>query len=642
MTATTSLFLLWLSGRPRWQRYMVHAVWASQLAGIALFLFAPKAAAEATQGLMAFAGIKDSHGVPLPSNMFVRADDSLFDWNGVLPRVRSGASISAGIGNAVGALETSVIVVIASFLLWLMRALRSLVWNDLFGAVFSTVGFSLDKALDSAPFLAIGIITGTLVGILIGVAGHYTAGRMTIAATWFLGIFGLTFGKGLLGEMLAPVGWIDNVRSVGSGIAGVLMSQGRSLSSGSTAIDARIDELEVGFADAIRHSLQQWMLGQVVDDTSPSCAAAWDAGQMSGNPTKLSEYITTVPSDGGAPACPQAVIDHIGNAGLFDGVVLIVLVLACLGVGAWFAWCGLNCLFRAMFMAALAVGFIIYGLFPGFPRRFLKLASFDFVAQLLSYGWYMVLTGLYVLVLMVAWKAPMGPIPEALQGGEGVEIGDNVRENATEGGFARLLVTAIVMVMFFTTLRHLGRLHRQAMQTPSAPNVSPRSLAAPAAIGAAAGLSAMSAANGGRGPAGGGAGGNRPTNNRSTASRINAGLQAAQMALSRSHPAAAAVGAVAGGFGSAGFSAVTRHGGGAGSRGRGLDGSAAAGGRPGSRGPAGQAGTAPSSRQQAQQRAAAVRADAARIARESALKRPETGGRGGSRPAGGNSSGFQP
>lgn len=298
-----AFFSVWMASRPRWQRWLVHTMWVIELAGVALFLFAPHAAAAGLDGVLGFTGVKDSYGVPLASTMFVRADDALFDWNGVLPRVRAGTSISAGIGNAICAFGTSSIVVTASLLLWLIRALRSVFWNDLFGSIFSTIGFSINKVLDSTPFLTMGILLGTFAGVMLIGVGRYTAGRATIAVTWLLGIFGLSFGRGLLGDLLGPSGWIDNVRTVAGGVAAVLMGQGRSLSAGTTALDAGADRMETGFADAIRQALQQWMLGRVVDGgaaapgADAACSQAWTTGQLSGNPTTLVQSI--------AAGCPR-------------------------------------------------------------------------------------------------------------------------------------------------------------------------------------------------------------------------------------------------------------------------------------------------------------------------------------------------
>ncbi|TDH48129.1 hypothetical protein E2F47_25020 [Mycobacterium eburneum] len=628
MTAP-AMYLLWswFATRPRRQRWFLHAVWMTHLIGVSLFLFAPAAGASGVDSLLGFTGVHDSHGVALVSNRYVMVDDSLLSWNGVLPRINADVAggISSGIGNAIGRFETSLIVVSASFMLWVMRALRSAFWNELFGALFSAIGLSIDKVLNSAPFLGLGILAGTFAGVMMMTFGRATGGRLVIGWTWMVGVFGLSFGRNLLGEMIAPSGWIDKIRTVSSGIAATMMSQGHQLRASSTAVDAKFDEMQVGFADAIRQALQQWMLGRVVDGPAPpdgvkpvprslhTCSQAWDAGQSSGNQKALAKSLVDF--------CPADVVAHIGEASLWEGLFLWALLLGCLGVGAWFAWCGLTCAYRAMFYGGFAPAFIVYGLFPTFPRRFLKLASADFVTQLLSYGVYMVLTGVYVLVLMVTWNLPAQRL--ARWAGNSVMI--------------KLVVTAVMMVLFVGMVRHIAKLHRAAIGIPEHPRVTPATIAAPvtaaAGAGAAAGLSAASAARGGSGALGG-----RPVSNRSTSSRINAGLAAGQMALSRLHPASAAVGGLAGGMGSAGVSVMKQR---TKSSKESAGGTGGRDGRNGSRAPAGPAGrspaNAPTATQRAQQRAQAVRTEAAGIARDSALKRPAS-----SRPAAGNSSGFTP
>ncbi|WP_454793751.1 hypothetical protein [Mycolicibacterium lutetiense] len=635
MTGSVGMLWIWVLARPRWQRYAFFTVWGVQLALFALFVFAPRAYADSVDSIFSFFGVKDSYGVPLTSNMFVRADDSIADWNGVLPRIHAEQGMAAGINNVVGGFFTSLIAVTAAFMLWVMRSLRAVFWNELFGGIFSAIGMGIDKVLNSAPFLGIGIVVGTLIGIGMMTFGHYTGGRMTIATTWFLGIFGLTFGRGLLGEMLAPSGWIDSVRTVGTGIAGTLMSQGRAISDGSTAVDRKFDDLQIGFADAIRTALQQWMLGRSVDG-DPACSAAWNSGQKSGNARTLAEGIFA--------NCPKEVTDHIGTGGLGEGLFLFLVILACLAVGAWFAWCGLMCLFRALFYGGFAPAFVVYGLFPGFPRRFLRLSASDFITQVLSYGGYMVLTGVYVMVLMATWNVPAAKASAAL----------------SNSVTARMLITGIVMILFTATVKHIGKLHRAAMQMPSSAHPSPGKMLAPASAAAAAGIAGASAARGGRLVGGSSGGGGGPVNNKATSARINAGMQAAQMALSRMHPAAAAAGALAGGFGSAGAGIAhrafksgskdsdqprPRAGGGRGPSGR-----------AGSGGPTGRASADPA--QRAKDLATATRQEAAKIARQT-MQRPggsqgasgsssaassgqAEGRRRASRPAGGTGGGFTP
>lgn len=635
------LFLVWLAARPRWQRLAMQLTMGTHLAAITMCVFAPKAFANGLDGLLGFTGITDSYGVPLTANRFVMADDSLIDWNGVLPRVNPGNSVSAGVTNAIGAAETSLIVVTVAFALWLIRALRSTLWNDLFGSVFTALGTGVEQVLDAGPWLGLGIVVGSLVGVVLIGIGRATAGRFTIAVTWLLGIFGLAFGRGLLTQMLSPSGWMNTVREVASGVAGTLVTQGRSLAAGDTGVDRQIDSLSTAFADAVREALQVWMLGRVVDPGAAAagdgsgpgsltaCSQAWTQGQMSANGHVLAQKIVD--------NCPTEVVSYVGSAGMFEGIGLWLLLMACLAVGAWFAWCALICLFRALFYAGFAVVFILYGLIPGFPRRFLKLTAGDFVTQILSYGVYVVLTAIYVVVLMTAWNYPALRL--------GGRLGD-----ATV--IPRLVVTALLMMLFVKCISHIAKLHRAAMNQPAAPSAGSMTAPLTGAVAAAGamGLAGATAARGGAGPFGGNSG---------AARRMNAGMRSAAMMLSRSHPAAAAAGAVAGGIGSA--ASMAMRGGSAGSSqptgsgsssstssttataatgsggqaapGQGRRGGQGGSGPAGGRGPAGTAaGSAPQARHRAQQ----VRQDATQMARQQAMRRP------GSGPVGGAGSGFNP
>lgn len=626
------LFLLWLSSRPRWQRLAVQLSLGTHLTAIAMCLFAPKAFANGLDGLLGFTGITDSYGVPLTANRFVMADDSLIDWNGVLPRVNPGNSVSAGVINAFGAAETSLIVVTVALALWLIRALRSTLWNDLFGSVFTALGNGIEAVVNAGPFLGIGIIIGSLVGIVLIAFGRGTAGRFTIAVTWLLGIFGLAFGRELLAKMLSPSGWMNTVREMSSGIAGTLITQGRNLTAGDTGVDRQVDALSTAFADAVRETLQVWMLGRVVDPRSAdasggsgpgsmqACSQAWTSGQRSGNSQTLAQAIID--------NCPAEVVSYIGSAGLFEGIGLWLLLMACVAVGAWFAWCALMCLFRALFYAGFAVVFILYGLIPGFPRRFLKLTVSDFVTQIVSYGVYVVLTAVYVVVLMTTWNYPA--LRVAGLGGDYTVV-------------ARLVVTALMMMLFVKCISHVAKLHGAAMNQPAGPSASNMTSPIKSAVagGAALGLAGAAASRGGAGPFGGSSG---------AAKRMNAGMRSAAMMLSRTHPAAAAAGAVVGGLGSAASTAMRNRGdggsasssgssgspgsgsatgGGSGGGGPTGGGTPRGGGQPGGgggRGPAGPSGGAASQRQGAQQRAQQVRQSAAAMARQQAMRRPGAGG----------------
>lgn len=637
--AAWQCFTAWSVTLPPRQRMLLRALAAAQITMVLLMVFAPHAAAAGLDAVVGFTGVRDSYGVPLVSNRFINGDDSLFDWNGVLPRIHAGTSISTGIVNAVGEAETAWIVVSVSIFLWLIRALRSVFWNHLIGSVFSSVGLGMNTLLNSTPALAAGILVGTFGGVLAIGMGHYTAGRLTIGSTWALGIVGVPLSKHVGSEMLAPSGWIDKIRVVAEGAAGVLMRQGRDIGAATSGLDGRANKLETGFADATRAALQDWMLGRVVDPgkvtdnaagsgagSDAACSQAWTAGQRSGDPMVLAQRMAGDPAHHVAAACPHDVLMHIQHVNLFDGVFIMVLLWACLGIGAWFAWCGLNCRFRFIAHGAFAPGFLVYGLFPTFPRRFLKLVSADFVVQGLSDGVYTILTGLYVMILMGTWVV-VGALPV---------IG------VLPTG--RLMITAMMMVLFVGYVAHVRKLHRMAAQLPAAGNVSPAKLAAPATMAAGAGLSAMAASRGGRFTAG--SGGRAGVNNKATSSRINAGLQAAQIALSRLHPAVSATASIAGGFGSAALSAAVQK------RAADQEKKESGGGRgsaavpsPAGRGPSGPAGRSSASGgsrpadhvQRAQQRASAARSDAAAVTRQTALQRP--GGK--SRPVGGPGSGFR-
>jgi hypothetical protein len=639
--AAWSCFWAWSFTLSRRQRMVLHAFWVVQLVAVLAVLLAPHAFAAGLDAVVGFTGVHDSYGVPLVTNSFVNGDDSLFDWNGVLPRIHAGTSISTGIVNAIGEAETAFIVVTVALFLWLIRALRSVFWNHLIGSIFSSVGLSLNALLDSTPVLYTGILVGTFGGVLAMGVGRYTAGRMMIGTTWALGIVGVSLGRNVLASMLAPAGWIDKIRVISEGAAGVMMRQSHTIGAGVSPLDNQSNRLETGFADATRQALQDWMLGRVVDPriaatgaarpgTDGACSQAWTLGQKSGNPTTLAQHLAGSPSDGIAPACPTDVLMHIQHVNLFNGMFIWLLLLGCLGVGAWFAWCGLNCRFRFVAHGAFAVGYLVYGLFPTFPRRFLKLVSADIVVQGLSDGLYTILTGLYVMVLLAAWTVA-GHIPL---------IG--------ELAINRLVITAITMVLLTGYVSHVRKIHRMATQLPVAGNVSASKLAAPATMAAAAGLSAGVASRGGRFAASGGGrgGGGGGVNNKATSARINAGLQAAQTALSRLHPATAAAGAIAGGFGSAAMSAHGQKKAEAAEKKEsgGKTPSSVTPPAPGGRGPAGPAGAAPAAGgqrspdhvQKARQRASTARSDASSVAAQTALKRP--GGR--SAPVRGGSSGF--
>lgn len=615
--ATWACFSVWFRTLPRAVRGFFHVVWAAELSTFLLILLAPNAAAQGVDSILGFTGIGDSYGVPTSANMWINADDALFEWNGVLPKLGNGTSITNGFANVFGSAQTTLIVVTVCAGLWLIRGLRSVMWNDIIGSIFKSVGFSLDQVVNSGPFLAIGLTAGIFVGVALIAFGRGVAGRGTIGVTFGIGMVGLLFGKNIVTRLFEPTGWMTNVRAVSESAAATIMRRGREIGSAQTTLDSHFRQIETGMADFTRQALQQAMLGTVVDPPKapklggampetkslPDCSMGWTEGQKSGNSKALGEAI--------AQHCPPEIIDRIQDPQPMLLTFLFVLLVACIFVAAVFSWRGLSALFKAGATAGVAPMMFIYALFPGFPRRFGKLAANDFIVQVGKYGIYNILTGIYVLILGVCFTLPFAKFH-------------------VDFLVAKLAITAILMLLFNGWVNHMADLHRVAMGQPSGKEVTAKQVASPvlsAAGGAAAmGLAGASAARaGGAGARGGSGGGGRPVNNRGTSSRISAGLQAAQMALGRTHPAAAAVGAMAGGFGSAGVGALASRraekseakSGGGGSR---------PGGRSDSSGPGG--------RQQspAEKRAQQTRQDAAQIARQAQSNRPVTGGGSSSAP----------
>ncbi|SIC21604.1 hypothetical protein [Mycobacteroides abscessus] len=607
--ATWACFWTWFRTLPRAVRAFFHLVWGAELFTFLLILLAPNAAAQGVDSILGFTGIGDSYGVPTSANMWINADDALFEWNGVLPKLGNGTSITNGFANVFGSAQTTLIVVTVCSGLWLIRGLRSVMWNDIIGSIFKAVGFSLDQVVNSGPFLAIGLTGGLFVGIALIAFGRGVAGRATIGVTFGIATIGLLFGKNIVTRLLEPSGWMSNVRAVSESAAATIMRRGREIGSAQTTLDSHFRQIETGMADFTRQSLQQAMLGTVVDPPKPpklggampetkslpDCSMGWTEGQKSGNSKALGQLI--------AQHCPEQIIDRIQDPQPMLLTFLWVLLIACIFVASVFSWRGLSSLFKASATAGVAPMMFIYALFPGFPRRFGKMAANDFIVQVGKYGLYNILTGIYVLILGVCFMLPFAKFH-------------------VDFLVAKLAITAILMLLFNGWVNHMADLHRAAMGQPSGKDVTAKQVASPilsAAGGAAAmGLAGASAARAGSAAARGGGGSGRPVNNRGTSSRINAGLQAAQSAFGFRHPAAAAVGAMAGGFGSAGVGALASR------RAEKADAKSDGGGRR----PAGRSDSSgPGGRQQspAEKRAQQTRQDAAHIARQAQANRPATG-----------------
>ncbi|SIA42038.1 hypothetical protein [Mycobacteroides abscessus] len=535
--------------RPRWQKTVVHAFWIVQTFGVLLFTFAPVAAAEGVDSILSFTGIPDSSGVRVADNMYIRADASALDWNGVLPEIHPERLGNIGT-NVVGEFWVSLTKLIVGLGGWLVMAAKSAVFNKLFGEVFKAIGWSFHITLSSTPLMLMALSMATLVGVAMIAFGRIAAGRTTIIIAWLLGTVGLLAARGLLGDLIAPQGWMTKVRTVADGFAGTLIRQGNALSSGTTVADQKYGTFVIALADAlVRNPFQVWMLGRAVGSgkgitpaaaalgedqrTDALCAAAWDAGMKSHSQAKL---VT-----GLANNCPKDIVEHMTMFSSWDGLIIAGAAVLCMGVATWWAFCALKCLFYTIGTGAFAEAFIIVGLIPGWLRRFLGLVSIDFATQIISYALYTILSSVYVLVLGVCFKLQYKAF--------GVDF-----------VIARIFITAVVMVLFFTLIRHWGKLYRQAIGLPgsglasaTAPVKAALSAAGAGAAFGLAGASAMGRAGGVGASAGG------QVNNANTNSRIGSGMrasmQAAAGAMSFAHPGAAALGAMAGGFGSAGLAA---------------------------------------------------------------------------------------
>lgn len=612
----------------RRKRIAIHTLWGTQLVWLMAFCAAPDAMAQGASSLLDFTGIPDSAGVPVSRNMAISQDTSIADWNGTLPRLHAGNVIDGSFDNAVAGAAVTMVKIIFCLGAWLFHVARSVVFNQIFGTIFKSIGYSFHTALNSAPFLLMALGLGTFIGIVMMSTGRLAAGRATIALSWLFGIPGMVFGRNAMSDLLEPGGWIDNVRTVADGFATTLMRNGHAISTQSTGLDRTFNTMEIALADGVvRFPMMVWLLGRPVRGKVPNmptgpleaagigrtdatCATAWDAGQMSGSRGKLTEGLQN--------ACPADIVEHMANVNPWEGWALPILGGLILGVGVWWAICALNCLFRTLFYGAFAEGFILLAIVPGWLRRFAQYVGMDAVSQIVSYALYTVMTSIYVLVLGVCFSL-------------------SYKQWGADYTILKLVITATVMVMFMSQLKRLGRMYRAAMggagEALGSAMKAAKAVAGAVGAGAALGLSGASAFGAASRAGGVGASAGGQVSNANTQSRMSAGIQAgigaAATAMSRMHPVAAAAGAVGGGFGAAGAS-FFRPGGGQGTSGGdgaknavgvGRDGSA---GIPGPRG--GQGGQGSS----AQQQAHSLRVDQEAADRVRGLTRPAPSPRQGS------------
>ncbi|MFQ6395879.1 hypothetical protein ACLMAJ_20725 [Nocardia sp. KC 131] len=357
---------------------------------------------------LAWTGVKDSAGIPLSNYLLVTDHGGLLDPGNVV--------LSTILG-----LEFTVFMVIVISAIWLIDYVVSFRWLDWLATPLTAVGDRLTDQIATPIVLTLAASIGAFFVAWFVVRGYHAKAVLQVATMLAVAVIGVTYLANPLADVLSSHGLLVQGRDVGISVAAGL--NGDATPAPQTIVDTLNGTLADNF---VRHPLQVWNFGHVVDD-SPSCRAAWSAGVGAGNE---SQVVRGMRACGDSHAYAQSTNPSMGQIGtglllLIFGSILL-LFLAYLAIKIFLA------ALSSVYHAILAIfGFAAGGFIYGATQVFLVRNLVGIVGDALSMVAYTVYLGVYALVL------------------------DSVFRAASGGGMAVIFVGGMLLIAGFALLRRL-------------------------------------------------------------------------------------------------------------------------------------------------------------------------------------------
>ncbi|WP_069164504.1 hypothetical protein [Nocardia altamirensis] len=405
-------FIAWMNAT-RWRRWIGWPLVLTQMLLVTLTIVAPDAAAATTMSATSWTGVTDSYGVPASEYLF--STDHGSAWH----------PLNIGSSNLLQ-MEFGLFLAITITAIWLLSWTLSFRWLDLLHSVTVQINTSMDRTI-LVPGLF--LLCASIGALVIGFAftrGQISKGTIHIVSVLVLAILGITIFAHPVEQMLSQNGPLIAGRDIGLSIAAGLTG------NGNTDAQTTVTQLQGNLVDhEIRHPLQLWNFGQIIDYESPMCSDDWSAAVRSGDEDRIKNAMR----DCGSPTSREMKMraDRPNGPQIGTGFVLLVFSTLLLAFGVVFSlrilWYGC----KAVGMAVLALPAYAASQIPGAPQVFYLRCLADAVMSAVSMAGYIILLGVYSLALKSAFEA------------------------AKTNGIAVIFLGAVIMVLGLVAVRRLGR-----------------------------------------------------------------------------------------------------------------------------------------------------------------------------------------
>ncbi|MCX5046262.1 hypothetical protein OG921_24120 [Aldersonia sp. NBC_00410] len=405
-------FVGWMNANP-WRRRIGWPLLITELLLVLATTFAPEAAAATTATGVSWTGVTDSYSVPASSYMFSTNHGSTFN-----PFGDSGQS-------TILQMQFGLYLVITVSAVWFISYAMSFNWIGFFAKPLQEISASMNHSLIvPGMLLACASIGGLYVGFQF-LRGNISRGAIHIASIMLLAVLGTTIFAHPLEQVLSPDGPVAAARDVGVTISAAVTS------NNDTDPKTMTKTLQANLTDNfIRHPLQVWNFGEVIDYQSPMCAKPWSDAMKTGDEDRVKDSMR----DCGSPtsARMKSMADHPNGGQIGTGFLLILFAILLLAFGVKFGGKIIERFLQAAGMALLAYPSFAVSQIPGAPQVLYLRCIADALMAALSMVSYIVLLGVYALGLRSAFDA------------------------SRENGIAVIFIGALLMVLGVRAVKMVG------------------------------------------------------------------------------------------------------------------------------------------------------------------------------------------
>ncbi|WP_227983636.1 hypothetical protein [Nocardia spumae] len=343
------------------------------------------AAGASTIDAVGWMNVRDSAGVAVSDYVFVTDHGSLLH--------PANTAVSTILD-----LEFAGFMAIAVTAIWLIGYAISFRWLSLISAPLTGVADTLAGQIGTPLVITVAAAVGAFFVAWFVLRGMFSKATLQVVTMLAVALFGVGYLADPMADVLSPHGLLAEGRDVGVAVAAGL--------NGDPDPDpaAVVATMERTLADNfVRHPLQVWNFGHVVDE-SPTCRAAWSAGVAAGSDDRVAGGIQRC---GDAAAYTKARNPNAGQ--VCTGLLLLLFAAVLLLFGVYLSGKIVVAAAEAIYHAFMAIfGFAAGGFVYGPTQTFLVrnlIDAFVSAGKMMAFTIYL---GVYSLVLDDLFKQVPG------------------------------------------------------------------------------------------------------------------------------------------------------------------------------------------------------------------------------------------